>query len=79
MKTISENLASAMTKSNVEDKLGIIVTTSGEIPKEFNLKAFDGLDGLYHGQLSHDDIKKLAKIPKVKMVELDEEQTIQGG
>jgi citrate lyase alpha subunit len=76
MKTISENLASAMTKSSSEDKLGVIVTTSGEIPKEFNLKAFEGLDGLYHGQLSHDDIKKLAKTAKVKMVELDQENTI---
>lgn len=76
MKTISENLASAMTKSGSEGKLGIIVTTGGTIPEEFNLKAFEGLDGLYHGQLSHTDIKKLAKVPKVKMVELDAENTI---
>jgi hypothetical protein len=76
MKTISENLASAMTKTSLEDKLGVIVTISGEIPKEFKLKSFDGLDGLYHGQLSHADIKKLAKVSKVKMIELDGENTV---
>ena len=58
MKTIAENLAKAMANTiSPEKKMGIIVTTTGSIPEEFNLKPFEGLDGLYHGQLSHAEIK----------------------
>ncbi|RZK27402.1 MAG: hypothetical protein EOO63_13470 [Hymenobacter sp.] len=76
MENIAANLAAAMAESSPENKLGIIVTTSGPQPAGFDLKSFDGLDGLYYGQLDHTEIKKLAKQSDVKAVELDMENKI---
>lgn len=76
MENIAANLATAMAESSPENKLGIIVTTSGPQPPGFGLKGFDGMDGLYYGQLDHAEIKNLAQQPHVKAVELNQENTI---
>jgi hypothetical protein len=76
MDNIDENLAAAMATDNPEDKLDILVTTSGPQPEGFNLKGFEGLDGLYYGRLTHAEIKRLAKDPNVKAVELDINNTV---
>lgn len=76
MKNIAESLASAMNKKGPDNELNVIVTTDGDAPKGFALKSFEGMDGLYHGRLSHDDIIKLLEHANVKAVELDSENTI---
>ncbi len=76
MANIAANLTTAMAKSSPDNKLGVIVTTSGARPPGFDLKGFDGLDGLYYGQLSQAEIKSLAQQPTVKAIELDLENTI---
>jgi hypothetical protein len=76
MDNIAENLAAAMAHNKPEDKLDILVTTSGRQPEGFDLKGFDGLDGLYYGRLTHAEINKLAQHPSVKAVELDINNTV---
>jgi hypothetical protein len=76
MKNIAENLAAAMEKTSPDDKFSVIVTTTGDAPKGFALTSFEGLDGLYHGKLSHADIQKLSQHANVKAVELDGENTV---
>ncbi len=77
MSAIAENLVAAMSNTNPENKISVIVTAKDAIPAGFNLKSFQGLTGLYHGKLNHHEIKKLAQLPHVQSVELDAENTVQ--
>jgi hypothetical protein len=76
MKKIAANLESSLVTTPANDKIAVLVTTNGVLPKTFKLKAFEGLEGIYHGQVTRDEINKLAKHAKVKTVELDEENRI---
>lgn len=76
MENITENLGAAMAESNPEDKHNIIVTTAGNQPEGFGLKNFEGLDGLFTGQLTPVEIKELAKNAGVKAIDLDVENSI---
>ncbi len=76
MENITANLGAAIAGSNPEDKHNVIVTTAGKQPEGFGLKSFEGLDGLFTGQLTPVEIKELAKNADVKAIDLDIENSI---
>lgn len=65
-----------MAAGNTDTRHNIIVTTSGNQPEGFNLKNFEGLDGLFKGQLTSAEISVLAQDNNVEAIDLDEENFI---